>query len=568
MRTKVCIIVLLGWILSACGVMGGAGETQSPVDQPELEVEASTEETNTQTDQSTELPIAQGKFFSMSGNCALCHSGMTDPGGNDVSMPKFWRSTMMANAARDPYWQATVEHEVALNPEIRAAIEDKCATCHMPMGLVTVHAEGGQGLVLEGGFTDDKQPLHTFAMDGVSCTVCHQIREDGLGTEASFSGGFEIDTLIEMGQRIIYGPYDVTDPLNEIMRSASGFNSQKTEHMAQAALCGSCHTLYTDYLDLDSGKFAGQFAEQTPFLEWGHSSYVGEKVCQDCHMPVVEGEVQISSMGGDPRPNFSMHEFVGGNTFVLSMLRDNGEEAGVTASTEQFNDTIMRAEEQMATAAAVALENVAVTDGTATFDVLVQALTGHKFPGGFPSRRAWLHVTVRDANGEVVFESGAWTDDGAITGSDEDVSATAYEPHYDLITEPDQVQIYQPILQDSRGDVTTVLLHAAGYLKDNRLLPAGFDKATAGDDFAVSGAALEDDDFTGEGDRVTYQVAVGEASLPLSVEAELLYQSISYRWAMNLMEGEGELISQFSEYYDGAPNIPVLVAAADVVVEE
>jgi len=50
--------------------------------------------------------------FSGSGICASCHSGLTDEMGNDVSNNAHWRSTMMANAAKDPLWQAKISSEV------------------------------------------------------------------------------------------------------------------------------------------------------------------------------------------------------------------------------------------------------------------------------------------------------------------------------------------------------------------------------------------------------------------------------------------------------------------------
>ncbi len=52
--------------------------------------------------------------FSGSGVCAFCHSRLSDEDGNDVSNDAHWRSTMMANAAKDPLWQAKISAEVAL----------------------------------------------------------------------------------------------------------------------------------------------------------------------------------------------------------------------------------------------------------------------------------------------------------------------------------------------------------------------------------------------------------------------------------------------------------------------
>ena len=76
----------------------------------------------------------------------------------------------------------------------------------------------------------------------------------------------------------------------------------------------------------------------------------------------------------------------------------------------------------------------------------VENLGGHKLPTAYPSRRAWLHVVVRDASGAVVFESGAMNPDGSIQGNDNDADAAKFEPHYDEIRSADQVQIYESII--------------------------------------------------------------------------------------------------------------------------
>jgi hypothetical protein len=198
--------------------------------------------------------------------------------------------------------------------------------------------------------------------------------------------------------------------------------------------------------------------------------------------------------------------------------------------------------------------------------VALTNLVGHKFPTGFPSRRAWLYVAVTDGMGEVVFESGAVDAAGAIVGNDNDADPAVFEPHYDEITAPEQVQIYEPIMGDTEGAVTTTLLRGAGYLKDNRLLPLGFDVEGASPDIAVYGAAAGDDDFTGGGDRVRYIVDVSGASGPFTVLAELRYQSIGYRWAQNVGAVESDESARFMSYYDAVSNVPVVVASATAEV--
>src|SRR4051794_23472553 len=55
-------------------------------------------------------------LFSHSDNCIACHNNLAGPAGADVSIGTTWRSTMMANSARDPYWQASVRRETIDHP--------------------------------------------------------------------------------------------------------------------------------------------------------------------------------------------------------------------------------------------------------------------------------------------------------------------------------------------------------------------------------------------------------------------------------------------------------------------
>ena len=139
-----------------------------------------------------------------------------------------------------------------------------------------------------------------------------------------------------------------------------------------------------------------------------------------------------------------------------------------------------------------------------SFAVHVENLTGHKLPTAYPSRRAWLHVVVAAADGHILFESGKLNPDGSIAGNANDADAARYSPHYTRITAPDQVEIFEPILGDSQGHVTTGLLSSTQYLKDNRILPTGFDKKTAPAEIAVRGKAADDAGFTAGSSTTQY----------------------------------------------------------------
>ena len=110
------------------------------------------------------------------------------------------------------------------------------------------------------------------------------------------------------------------------------------------------------------------------------------------------------------------------------------------------------------------------------------------------------------------------------------------------------------------------MLRSASYAKDNRILPLGFDIQNATFDTLVSGAAAEDDNFTAGGDRLGLQIDLGSAAGPFILQAELLYQSIGYRWAQNLMLDETAEAQAFSAYYASVPNLPLQAALAEITI--
>jgi len=431
-------------------------------------------------------------------------------------------------------------------------IEDKCTVCHLPIARTTAVAMGGQGRAFENFPVLGAGGPHTdVAIDGVSCNVCHQIQNENLGTPEGFTGGYVIDLTTPMGQREVVGPFDVDAGRARIMQSASEFDPVKRSFIQSAEFCANCHTLFTHALD-PQGNEVGVLPEQTPYLEWKESSYRGQRTCQDCHMPVVEGEVSVTSVQPNPRSDVNRHVFRGGNFLMPRILNKHRAQMAVAALPQELEATARSAEENLANhAAQVSVSHIGMEEGTLNVDVAVKNLAGHKLPSAYPSRRAWLHVTITDGSGRTVLESGAFKADGFIEGNDNDLDAARFEPHYDLITAGDQVQIYEDIMVDYAGEVTTGLLYGARYIKDNRLLPAGFDKARASSDVAVHGGAERDEDFIGGSDVVRYAVDVGRAQGPFKATVELWYQPIGFRWAMNLGEYDSQESAQFLGMYRG-----------------
>jgi hypothetical protein len=504
------------------------------------------------------LPTERSDLFAGSGLCAICHQSMLDDAGQDVSIDRAWRGSMMAQSARDPYWRASVQAEAQRHPEQAAVIETACARCHMPMAQVTLQQQGEPADVLgEQGLLDPAHPLHNLAMDGVSCTLCHQIQEQGLGLPESYSGGFVIDTETPAGKRLIFGPYLVEPAQSDVMEITSGYLPVQGLHVIRSEMCATCHTLYTEPPD----GSAEAFPEQVPYLEWYYSSYRRTHSCQDCHMPPAEGGVRIAVTSPYPRSPFSQHTFSGGNAYMLGMLQTFADELQVTADGEHLQEardrTLELLQEQ---SASLSIEALQLSGTRLTVEVRVKNQAGHKLPTGFPARRAWLRFQVTDATGAVVFESGAVDAEGRIAGNDADEDPTRFEPHYLAIVQTDQVQIYEAVLGDSAGQATTGLMQASQYLKDNRLLPVGLDPGDALESIRPVGQTTEDPDFFGGEDSLQYAIDLAAAPRPFTVQVQLLFQSIGYRWAQNLRELQGDQIEQFLRFYEAVPNTPVVLA--------
>jgi hypothetical protein len=516
-----------------------------------------------------DLATGYNNFFVASGQCYGCHGpdelnnlASVDAQGNDINVMDDWRSSMMANSARDPFWRAKVSHEVAVNPDHQELLEDKCTSCHAPMGHYDKKLTTGLHYSIAEMLQD---PL---ALDGVSCASCHMQSADSLGL--LFSGELRFDT-----SGVLYGPYG--DTFGSPMTAFVGYEPIFGAHINDAGLCAGCHTLITGTVDLQGNPTGDEFVEQATYHEWVNSVYDtgsnpdGGVSCQACHLPRIDDAVVISAnyIFLEPRTPFGLHEMVGANSFMLELMKNNSAELELTASTVQFDSTIARTNRMLQQNTLLLETSVTERDlDTAFIAVKLINLAGHKFPSGYPARRAFVELLVLKADEDTVFRSGGWNSEFEVIGHDAD-----WEPHYDIIRQPDQAQIYEMVMGDVNGDKTTVLERAMFPLKDNRLTPLGFTTTHPSyDTTLIAGVPPSDTNFNrdamgveGSGtDIINYHVAMDGYDGLIRIKARVWYQSSPPRWMEEMFAYNTPEIDQFRDMFEAADNTPILVKEMEI----
>lgn len=513
-----------------------------------------------------------GEIFSTSDNCRMCHSNspdaqaMRDETGAGIAPYDLWQSTMMANAARDPLWRAVMSAEMASAPEQAEAIAQKCFDCHATMGKGEA---GWRKETLEKKHFEEDSVISQLALDGVSCTVCHQIQPDRLGTDESFTAGF----VIKQGG-YIFGPH--SELFSHPMEMHSGYIPMHGEQILDSALCGSCHTVQTHPLDAPETLFT----EQAPYLEWRNSAFTTEvespgpdaASCQGCHVPQTSaaGKVLHTGIARNPvghdfgpveaRVPFGRHIFVGGNTLIPAMLRDHADELQPRASAAAFDATIARAREQLEQRSARLELGEALHEGPRhSLSITLSNLAGHKLPTGFPSRRLWLEINVTDSAGETVMTSGVSSPRGVLLDAKgqprpEELAGGPHYTHRNTLTSDSPPLVYEARMADAEGKPTFRVMRAASMHLDNRLLPRGWSPNHSEAKRIAPVGTDEDASFAPGQDTVTVIFEAAPERGPFTVAATLHYQVLSPRWAAELAQTDTPEVRAFMSYYQASRN--------------
>ncbi|MCB1050824.1 MAG: hypothetical protein H6510_05420 [Acidobacteria bacterium] len=406
-----------------------------------------------------------------------------------------------------------------------------------------------------------------------------------------------------------FGPF--ADVRVKPMDNTLGVTPTENAFIRNSQLCGACHSINLPNIGATDDRFPVLNAaetnpafqsyqhsiEQATFLEWQNSAFAQDpgqpnsqfQSCQDCHMPrdfktpdgqvnldnlttqiaaiqdanfpEAENRLPIEDIDVPLRPDYRRHEHVGLNVFLLEMFDQFPQILGVdksdymTSATNGVDTAVNNMIIQAQAETADITTQITQFDGTSlSATVTVTNKTGHRYPSGVAFRRAFIEFSVLDGE-KVIWCSGRTNGAGILIDNKGNPlpteflpNGTTYQPHYQVITQEDQVQIYEELNQDMDREFTTSFIHRVYDIKDNRLLPRGW---RAADYFKPQGQVLfqfmeatdpvatgNDPDYMDQGPGFKGQDSLKyEVKLPykvdknrLKVRATLYNQSIPPYW--------------------------------------
>lgn len=501
-----------------------------------------------------------------------------------------WRASLMGLAGRDPVFYAQLASERTLHDQkdLPVTIQNICFRCHGVMGKrqLDIDTKNTKPFLVDYVQEFGTMPLAKYgalARDGVSCTVCHHIAAEGLGKPETFTGQFKVGQFKVDPANEINGPYD--KPITLPMDQALGMKPVEAKQIKSSALCGSCHAIKLPIYNA-KGEEVGQDFEQATYLEWLNSDFQNEikpfgstiKTCQDCHMPAhfqapgfeqqdlaykiasiedntfpfVDNRAPDKDITMAVRTPYSRHMLSSMNVFVLMMFQQFAESLGIRTADPMATFGSPMPGLQLARQAAVKLAreetakldilSVTRTEKSVDVKVRVSNLAGHSFPSGVSFRRAFIDFALLDANGKPLWESGATNQYGVITDGAGGATLPTefldpgpngnqqYQPHYEVITRQDQVQIYEELVKNPEGFFTTSFVALADRVKSNRLQPRGY--STKGPYHEATNpdprTAKDPDYNNGSGaDTITYSIPLTDIKgTAVTASATVYYQTL------------------------------------------
>ncbi|MDP6528272.1 MAG: multiheme c-type cytochrome [Gemmatimonadota bacterium] len=283
-----------------------------------------------------------------------------------------------------------------------------CGGCHDPASLFA----GTKNI-----FTEDLSSVLGYD-EGVSCLVCHSIRETDLKGNANY--------VMAQPERYMFETEEGPKAkfLSDFLIRA--YPAKHLEVFSKRLFktpeyCAACHKQFID----EEVNQVGWVQLQNQYDNWRKSKWnpednpEGVVECRECHMPL---NVSTDPASGDDLDSYRTlddgkhrdHRFIAANSFVPKLLDLEGweEHERLTQEWMRGERAIPEIDHKWPSGPAVSLEILAPEAVAPGEDldlrvVITSNKVGHDFPTGpLDIIQAWVRIEVTDDAGQVVYSSG------------------------------------------------------------------------------------------------------------------------------------------------------------------
>lgn len=311
-----------------------------------------------------------------------------------------WSTSLHAMAGIETLYERTEERNRE-SKKRRQGVEltRYCESCHQPI-------EVALGRI---------NPLPSVepsaaSVDGVGCIVCHTAQaSDPIAGNGALTYGFNALDRADLTGFLLADP----------SRHAEAMG-RDSALLRSGELCGGCHT-QTDIPGVS--EVDAITPTQTTYAEWAKSWYAANGVtCQSCHMAEEPADVIAALRRGDTAPPSRIsHSFIGANMLLTDIDRfgdalyflRGGVPSGMTgeAMRPRLQAQHRRTEALLRAAAELEVAEASSRDGRSGHARIVvrNVGAGHALPSGVTDQKQiWLQVSVTDARGALVYDTGAF----------------------------------------------------------------------------------------------------------------------------------------------------------------
>jgi hypothetical protein len=284
-----------------------------------------------------------------------------------------------------------------------------CGGCHDPVSLFA----GTKNLY------EDELTNPIGRNEGVSCIVCHSIKETDIKGNASY--------VITQPARYLFELRDTVGAARLVrdflIRAYPRHHVRSLEHrlFKSPEFCAACHKQFIDKEINQVGwvQLQNQY-DNWRKSRWNDSTNARKTIeCRECHMPLQDSHDPARGDNLDYNRSPSdgkhrSHRFVAANQFMPLALKLDGaqEQVNRTERWLQGKIDIPEIADKWRTGPAVPIELMAPKQVRPGEEVSLGVMitnnkVGHDFPTGpLDIIQSWIEVEVKDQAGHIVFESG------------------------------------------------------------------------------------------------------------------------------------------------------------------